>query len=185
MEWRDPDSNGDTTIFTLLRAFDALRRAVAGGDLDPVAREVAGIAVGAAVDNAYGVAFHSMALGRLGVDDAEVERMRAGRPPAESRLTAVHAFARVVALGRGKVTASSSARAPTRGTTRRKSSRSSPSARSRGSSARTAAESSDDAQRIGTATAPVTRDPRNGRTGAVERHAKPPTIGESGAAVSA
>jgi alkylhydroperoxidase family enzyme len=88
---------------TLLGAFDALRRAVAGGDLDPVAREVAGLAVGVAVDNAYGVAFHSMVLGRLGVDDAEVERMRAGEPPTDPRLAAVHAFARAVALGRGKV----------------------------------------------------------------------------------
>ena len=66
---------------TLLAAFDALRRAVGAAGLDPVDREVAGLAVGVAVDNAYGVAFHSTVLGRLGVDDAEIEAMRAGTPP--------------------------------------------------------------------------------------------------------
>src|SRR4029077_5527915 len=35
----------------LMRAFDGLRRAVGSGDLDPVARDVAGLAVGVAVDN--------------------------------------------------------------------------------------------------------------------------------------
>ena len=53
----------------LLSAFDGLRRAVGSGQLDPVAREVAGVAVGVAVDNHYGVAFHSTVLGKLGIDD--------------------------------------------------------------------------------------------------------------------
>jgi alkylhydroperoxidase family enzyme len=87
----------------LLAGFDGLRRAVAGGELDPVAREVAGLAVGVAVDNAYGVAFHSTVLGRLGVDEAEIERLRANQRPADSRLAAVHALARELVLGRGKV----------------------------------------------------------------------------------
>jgi hypothetical protein len=69
---------------TLLTAFDALRRAVASAELDATSREVAGLAVGVAVDNRYGTAFHSMVLGRLGVDEAEVERMRAGEPPTET-----------------------------------------------------------------------------------------------------
>jgi hypothetical protein len=37
----------------LLRVFDGMRRAVGAGGLDPVAREVAGLAVGVAVDNHY------------------------------------------------------------------------------------------------------------------------------------
>jgi alkylhydroperoxidase family enzyme len=88
---------------TLLTAFDALRRAVAAAELDPTAREVAGLAVGVAVDNRYGTAFHSMVLGRLGVDEAEIARMRGGDAPGDPRLAAVHAFARAVALERGKV----------------------------------------------------------------------------------
>jgi alkylhydroperoxidase family enzyme len=86
---------------TLLTAFDALRRAVAAAELDPVAREVAGLAVGVAVDNRYGTAFHSMVLDRLRVDDADIARMGRGEPPAG--LAAVYAFARAVALDRGKV----------------------------------------------------------------------------------
>ena len=87
----------------LLRAFDGLRRAVGSGDLDPIAREVAGLAVGVAVDNSYGVAFHSTVLGRLGVDDAEIERMRAGRVPSDAKLAAVYNLARELVLKRGAV----------------------------------------------------------------------------------
>ena len=92
-----------STSPTLLRAFDELRRAVGSGDLDPVAREVAGVAVGVAVDNRYGVAFHSTVLARLGVDDAEIERMRAGEVPADQTLAAVYALARELVLSRGAV----------------------------------------------------------------------------------
>jgi Carboxymuconolactone decarboxylase family len=74
---------------TLLAAFDGMRRAVGSGDLDPVLRETAGLAVGVAVDNAYGVAFHSTVLGRLGVAEAEIQRMRAGEEPAGEPAAAV------------------------------------------------------------------------------------------------
>jgi alkylhydroperoxidase family enzyme len=88
----------------LLTAFDALRRAVGEPSFDAVHREVAGVAVGVAVDNQYGVAFHSTILGMLGVDEAEIERMRAGSEPTGSAaLAAVYAFARAVALERGAV----------------------------------------------------------------------------------
>jgi alkylhydroperoxidase family enzyme len=87
----------------LLSAFDGLRRAVGAGELDPVAREVAGVAVGVAVDNRYGVAFHSTVLDRLGVDDAEIERMRTGQAPSDDRLAAAYDLARQIALERGKV----------------------------------------------------------------------------------
>ena len=78
---------------TLLSAFDGMRRAVGGETFDAVHREIAGLAVGVAVDNAYGVAFHSTVLGRLGVDDAEIDAMRAGNEPADPTRAAVYAFA--------------------------------------------------------------------------------------------
>jgi alkylhydroperoxidase family enzyme len=88
---------------TLLRSFDALRRAVGGGDLDPVLREIAGVAVGVAVDNQYGVAFHSTVLGRLGVGETEIARMRDGELPEDAKAQAVYALARDIATVRGKV----------------------------------------------------------------------------------
>jgi alkylhydroperoxidase family enzyme len=88
---------------TLLSAFDALRRSVADANFPPVHREIAGVAVGVAVDNAYGVAFHSTMLAALGVDEGEIEAMRAGSPPADPLHAAVYAFARDVVVHRGKV----------------------------------------------------------------------------------
>jgi alkylhydroperoxidase family enzyme len=87
----------------LLGAFDALRRAVNAMELDPVHREIAGVAVGVAVDNAYGVAFHSTVLDRLGVDGSEIDKMRTGNPPSDATGAAVYNLAREVALTRGKV----------------------------------------------------------------------------------
>jgi hypothetical protein len=81
----------------LLSAFDGLRRAVGSGQLDPIAREVAGVAVGVAVDNQYGVAFHSTVLASLGVDDTEIERMRAGKSPTDGKFAAVYEILEVVA----------------------------------------------------------------------------------------
>ena len=89
----------------LLAAFDGLRRAVGAGELDPVLRETAGLAVGVAVDNEYGVAFHSTVLASLGVADEELDRMRAGEEPEDPRTAAVHALARELVLTRGKVEA--------------------------------------------------------------------------------
>jgi alkylhydroperoxidase family enzyme len=88
---------------TLLAGFDGLRRAVGGGDLPAVDREVAGLAVGVAVDNAYGVAFHSTVLGNLGVAEPDIECMRSGREPSDPRHAAVYALARDVVTERGKV----------------------------------------------------------------------------------
>ena len=89
---------------TLLSAFDGLRRAVSDPTFTPVHREIAGVAVGVAVDNAYGVAFHSTVLGALGVEEAEIDAMRAGAEPNDPVHAAVYAFAREVAGQRGKVT---------------------------------------------------------------------------------
>lgn len=88
---------------TLLCAFDGLRRAVGDETFDPVRREIAGLAAGVAVDNAYGVAFHSTVLGHLGVDEAQIARMRSGAEPDDPAHAAVYAFARAVVLDRGAV----------------------------------------------------------------------------------
>jgi len=87
----------------LVAGFDGLRRAVQGTGLDPVLREVAGLTVGVAVDNRYGVAFHSTMLAGLGVDEADIEAIRAGAPPAAPAAAAVHALAGEVVLRRGAV----------------------------------------------------------------------------------
>jgi alkylhydroperoxidase family enzyme len=101
----------------LLAAFDGLRRAVQSGELPAVDREIAGIAVGVAVDNAYGVAFHSTVLAGLGVDDAEIERMRSGTEPSDPHCAAVYALAREIVVGRGKVDPATIARATGAGLT--------------------------------------------------------------------
>ena len=88
---------------TLLAGFDGLRRAVSDMSFDPVHREIAGLAVGVAVNNAYGVAFHSTVLDRLGVDDSDIEAMRGGSEPRGAAQAAVYAFARKLVLHRGAV----------------------------------------------------------------------------------
>ena len=88
---------------TLLRAFDGLRRSVADESFDPRLRETAGVAVGVAVDNAYGVAFHSTVLGRLGVGENDIDAMRQGAEPTGTAPAAVYAFARALVLDRGAV----------------------------------------------------------------------------------
>jgi polyisoprenoid-binding protein YceI/alkylhydroperoxidase family enzyme len=86
----------------LLRVFDGMRRAVGSGGLAPVACEVAGLAVGVAVDNHYGVAFHSTVVGNLGLADAEIECIRAGRAAADPKLAAIAELARSITLERGR-----------------------------------------------------------------------------------
>jgi alkylhydroperoxidase family enzyme len=87
----------------LVTGFDALRRAVQATELDPVLREIAGLAVGVAVDNRYGVAFHSTMLAGLSVDEADIEAIRSGSAPTGAATAAVHDLAREVALRRGAV----------------------------------------------------------------------------------
>ena len=87
----------------LLSGFDGLRQAVASTKLDPVLREFAGLTVGVAVDNHYGVAFHSTMLASLGVEEAVIEVLRDGGTPADPAAAAVHALAREVVLERGKL----------------------------------------------------------------------------------
>jgi alkylhydroperoxidase family enzyme len=96
---------------TLLAAFDGLRRVVGAGQLDPVLREVAGLSVGVAVDNAYGVAFHSTVLGGLGVAGDEIERMRGGSAPTDPRSSVVYDLAREIVTERGKVSDATTDRA--------------------------------------------------------------------------
>jgi len=85
----------------LLQAFDGIRRALQGGELDPIARAVAGLAVGVAVDNRYGVAFHSTVLARLGLGEDDITAIRQGRPPSDPKLAAARDVARAIALERG------------------------------------------------------------------------------------
>lgn len=94
----------------LLTGFDGLRRAVAATKLDPVLREVVGLTVGVAVDNYYGVAFHSTMLANLGVDETQIQLVRDGSAPTESAAAAVHALAHEVAINRGKVSDATLAR---------------------------------------------------------------------------
>jgi alkylhydroperoxidase family enzyme len=96
---------------TLLSGFDGLRRAVGSGELDATSREVAGVAVGVAVDNHYGVAFHSTILGKLGMEEAQIERMRDDLPPTDDKLAAAYELARQIAANRGKVDDQAIARA--------------------------------------------------------------------------
>ena len=87
----------------LLTGFDGMRRAVASAKLDPVLREVAGLAVGVAVGNHYGIAFHSTVLGRLGFDESQITALRQGTVLADATVAAVSALARQVVLDRGKL----------------------------------------------------------------------------------
>lgn len=87
----------------LLQGFDSLRRAAGETALDPVEREIAGLATGVAVDNHYGVAFHSTVLANLGVEDDQIAQMRDGTPPGDDRRTAIYEFATTLALNRGAV----------------------------------------------------------------------------------
>ena len=87
----------------LLSGFDGLRQAVASTKLDPVLREFAGLTVGVAVDNHYGVAFHSTMLASLGVEEAVIEVLRDGGTPADPAAAAVHTLAREVVLERGRL----------------------------------------------------------------------------------
>jgi alkylhydroperoxidase family enzyme len=88
---------------TLLTAFDGLRRSVGDPSFDPLRREIAGLAVGVAVDNRYGVAFHSTVLAQLGIDNDDIEAMRQGSEPRHPAHAAAYAFARALVLDRGAV----------------------------------------------------------------------------------
>jgi alkylhydroperoxidase family enzyme len=101
----------------LLAGFDGLRRAVASTKLDPVLREVAGLAAGVAIENHYGVAFHSTVLARLGLDDADIEALRDGHAPASEAAAAVQQLAREVVLGRGRLSDAGLTRATEAGLT--------------------------------------------------------------------
>ncbi len=101
----------------LLEAFDGLRRAAGRTGLDPVHREIAGLATGVPVDNAYGVAFHSTVLDGLGVARSDVDAMRAGAEPSDGAAGAVFAFATALVTGRGRVAPETVARVRAAGLT--------------------------------------------------------------------
>lgn len=88
----------------LLAGFDGLRRAANAAKLDPVLRETAGLAAGVAIGNRYGVPFHSLRLGRLGLADSEIQRLRDGSTPTDPTIAAVAALGRELVVRRGDVT---------------------------------------------------------------------------------
>jgi alkylhydroperoxidase family enzyme len=61
------------------------------------------------------VAFHSTVLGRLGVAEDEIKRMRAGEEPSDEPTAAVYDLARQLVLRRGKVDDSAVVRAVSAG----------------------------------------------------------------------
>ena len=87
---------------TLLAGFDGLRRAVADARSTPLRRETVGLAVGVAVDNAYGAAFHSMVLA-LGADDADITAMRRPTSPRTRGAPRSTPWPGAVVLDRGAV----------------------------------------------------------------------------------
>ena len=64
---------------------------------------MAGLSTGVAVDNQYGVAFHSTVLAGLGVAEDDIAAMRAGSAPTDVRQAAVYEFARECVTNRGTV----------------------------------------------------------------------------------
>ena len=88
----------------LLAGFDGMRRAVGATGLDPVLREVAGLAVGVVVDNRYGIAFHSTMLAGLGMSGSDLAAVRSGSPPSDPAAAAVHSLATEAASRGGDVT---------------------------------------------------------------------------------
>lgn len=88
----------------LLAGFDGIRRAAGSTKLDPVLREAAGVAVGVVVDNRYGVAFHSIRLGQLGLAEDDIQALRDGATPADPTVAVVASLAREIAQHRGAVT---------------------------------------------------------------------------------
>ena len=74
-------------------------------------REVAGLVAGVAVDNHYGIAFHSTVLTGLGFSASDLAAIRAGGPPEDTTAAAVQALATEIVVQRGKVSDETIARA--------------------------------------------------------------------------
>ena len=87
----------------LLAGLDGMRRAAGANRAGPVLREVAGLVAGVAVDNHYGIAFHSTVLTGLGFSASDLAAIRAGGPPEDTTATAVQALANEIVVQRGKV----------------------------------------------------------------------------------
>ena len=81
-----------STSPTLIEAFVTLREIVQAGTLDAKERETLGLTN--AVENGceWCVAFHSFVALKLGMAPAAVEQLRAGKDPADPRLSALARF---------------------------------------------------------------------------------------------
>ena len=88
---------------TLLRAFFAAREIYAQGTLTPI--EIQALSIAIAVENrcAWCVAFHTGMALKEGIPDESLAALRAGRDPAEPRLSALSTLARAMIRNRGEV----------------------------------------------------------------------------------
>ena len=92
-----------STSPTLIEAFVTLREIVQAGTLDAKERETLGLTN--AIENGceWCVAFHSFVALKLGVAPAAVEQLRAGKDPADPRLSALARFSRQLIARRGRL----------------------------------------------------------------------------------
>jgi uncharacterized peroxidase-related enzyme len=88
---------------TLIHGFVDLRKALAGGELGGVEREIVALAVSLENDCDYCMAAHSTFVLMQDADEDAVSAARAGREPEEPKLGALYRFARSLVAKRGHV----------------------------------------------------------------------------------
>ena len=88
---------------TLLRSFFAVRDLYAQGTLGPIDIQVLSLTNAFENGCAWCMAFHSAAALKAGLAEEDVDRLRAGLPPADSRLRALSELSRAMVRHRGNV----------------------------------------------------------------------------------
>jgi AhpD family alkylhydroperoxidase len=89
----------------LINGFGALQDALRGSALTGAEREVVGLTVSHENACRYSMAAHTVFANRQGAPDEAVAALRAGTPPADERLRALHEFTLAVLRERGHVPA--------------------------------------------------------------------------------
>jgi len=87
----------------VLGVYLSMLQALGQTSLDPIAQQVALVAVSHANSAAYGVAVHATLARNLGATDAVVEAMREGHALPDPKLDAVRRFATAITVGRSQV----------------------------------------------------------------------------------